>query len=1338
MKKNQPDLQLNAHQRHASSFPLTALQHAYWLGEQNAYRLHTPAYLHGCFFSKAIDIPKLEAAILAVVQSQPSLTAEILDDGTQRPLPPPNRIAVSVNDYSRVTQETAKQYLAERKATLESELPPLDRGLRFACFIDRVANGYYVHFLFRLIAFDAMSIWLFLNDMCAAYMGRGMPKQQEARFADFVRQRLDLMKSADYERSLKYWQERAKELPNAPELPLVDHDAIPEKSEFRRIQLNLNAQQVEALHAQARKHGVGVNNLLCTMYADVLRLWSKNSSFIINMLVTHRPDDGRFSHVFGNFGSTVPVEAEDVPGGLRERARALQRKMLPNLKHMRVPGVEVIRAMGRSGSILPAMPVVFASSLGLPMRDLLSPADIGWEVCAGGLQTPQVLLDCQVYMDGDLLRLNWDYVVDAFLPGVVEDMFRAFSEQILDVIGEADATGLYLPQVPESGLAARKAANASGKRLQTGLLHDFFAQACRTYPDRPAIISDARTLAYGELWRMTTRLAAELRERQVGRNDLVAIVARRGWRQVSAAVAVVQAGGAYLPVCSELPAERKSWLVAQQGVKAVLVERELAASFELPAGVQLLILEDVLPDGQSGPAVELPSVQGEQDLAYVIFTSGSTGQPKGVMIDHRGAVNTIQDVIDRFGLTAEDRVIGISAFNFDLSVYDIFGSLGTGAALVLPPYSATPSPEDWARLVREHKVSVWNTVPALLEMQIEYLGARAAGDLASLRLVMLSGDWIPIGLPGRLAAYLPDATLVSLGGATEASIWSNYFVVDHVDPAWKSIPYGWPLANQYFHVLTKDLRHAPDWVPGDLYIGGIGVAHGYYQDAERTAASFITHPQTGERLYRTGDMGRYNGSGYIEFLGRNDGQVKIRGFRIELGEIDAVLGRCPGVRSAATIVRQGGSQDRQLVALYVLERDNVSEADLRAHLARTLPDYMVPAQFIKLEQIPVTANGKVDRKALADIAAAQPPAARERCAPRNADERRLAGIWQALLHVDAPGIDDNFFELGGTSLLAVRLLNAIAKEFGRSLPLASLLRHGTIASQAKLLAQSNAPSSPARSPVVVLREGEQSMLIAVHPAGGNVLCYQELASLVPDGMAVVALQSPGDGSPREVNELASRYIDALAGQLTSNRPVYLFGWSMGGIIAQEMTRQLEANGIAPLGLTMIDSYQSADCRSGSRLHGYQLLHNFVRDLLGSTPVPKEFAAIESLDPDRQPEAALAALRDTGVRGGQLSIQEFIALLEEYRANYDALVRHAPLSIGTPVRLFRATRRQHFPLLVNFSMPHGGHLESMDMDEDHFSITQGAALRTIVALSLLPAGDAGDLPAGTMQAEVPVR
>ena len=325
------------------AYPLTSLQHAYWLGEKEIYRLHTPAYFHRCYFTQTVDVPRLDAAISAVVRSQPSLRAEILSDGTQRPLPPLERIQLRVHDYSHVTRATAKAYLKQRKATLESELSALGHGLQFSCFIDRAADGYYVHLLFRLVGFDAMSMWMFWSDVCATYSGLRTPAPQTAQFADFVQQRHELMRSPAYQCSLEYWKKRAAELPGGPELPLVDHAAMPARSTFRRIRLGLDAGQVEALHAQARRWGVGINSLLCTVYADALRLWSRNSSFVINMLTTHRPKEDRFAHIYGNFGSTMPIESIDVPGGLRERARFFQRQLVRDLKHMQVSGVEVIR-----------------------------------------------------------------------------------------------------------------------------------------------------------------------------------------------------------------------------------------------------------------------------------------------------------------------------------------------------------------------------------------------------------------------------------------------------------------------------------------------------------------------------------------------------------------------------------------------------------------------------------------------------------------------------------------------------------------------------------------------------------------------------------------------------------------------------------------------------------------------------------------------------------------------------------------------------------------------------------------------------------------------------------
>ena len=1305
-------------------FRLTALQHAYWVGEQDAYALHTPAYLYRCFLAVDVDVPRLEAAVLAALRARPDLCAAFGSDGRQLRVPAPTALKIAVHDLPEVTPHTAASHLARRRISIEDALPPPGTGLPFAFVVDRVAHGCYVHMLFRLIAFDAMSMWHFFSDIGHAYAHGRLPQPAQARFRDFIADRDELERTQSYQRSLDYWRSRT-DLPEAPELLLVDASRVPRRSRFHRISFGIGAEQVEALHAKARACGVGINALLCTAYADVIRLWSGNASFIINLLVSHRPGEARFERTLGNFGSTLPVESIDDGGDFRERVRALQRRMLRNMKHMQVPGVEVMRLLGRTAGPLPAMPVVFASSLGLPRQDLLVPEDLGWQPCGGGLQTPQVLLDGQAYMDGDTLTINWDYVVDAFAPGMVETMFSTFRAHLADLAAAPGREGMHLPGVPAAALAPRRGANATAAQLPSARLETFIEEACQRFPQRTAIIGNGRTLSYDGLWRLATRLAARLRAEGLGPGDLVAIVADRGWRQVIAAVAVIVAGAAYLPVPGSAPRARIDWLLRRDGVGAVLLDSAHEGACDVPAGMPRMRLEDALPEGEPGPAVPLPAKASRalDDLAYVIFTSGSTGEPKGVMIEHRAVVNTLQDMIQRFGLNPEDRVLGVSAFSFDLSVFDIFSTLSVGAALVLPPPDAAPAPGEWARLIERHRVTVWNSVPALMEMLVDYLGARAKTCLASLRHVFLSGDWIPLALAGRLLALLPEARLVGLGGATEASIWSNWFRIDHVDPAWNSIPYGWPLSNQRFHILTRDLRDAPVGVVGQIHIAGEGLARGYHADAERTAERFIAHPVTGERLYATGDVGRYDEDGCVEFLGRNDDQVKVRGFRIELGEIDAALGRCSGVRCGAAIATRAGQRDRQIVALCVPRGDAIDDAALRAELARWLPEYMVPQRFLALDRLPITANGKVDRKALARVAEAQPCAPHECRAPRNDVERRLAALWRGLLDIDAPGIDDDFFECGGTSLGAVHLLTAIAGEFGCELPLALLLSHNTIARQAQALAALDASVSQ-REPVVTLREGRDAVLVAVHPVGGNVLCYRELTAAVPNGIAVLALQSPGDGAERSLGELAERYITALAAAFADGRSVHLLGWSMGGVVAHEMARRLEVAGRRVAGLTMVDSHGAANPLGGAVPDDRTLLRNFLRDLVSGAALPAGIDVLAGVDAQRLPRAVLELLRESKLEAGTLDEREFQRLLAEYRANYLALARHVPGSMRAPLQLVRARGTQAFPQLAPFPAPNRGPVVVHELDGDHFSVMRGDALRAVVAHALALGARAG--------------
>ena len=355
---------------------------------------------------------------------------------------------------------------------------------------------------------------------------------------------------------------------------------------------------------------------------------------------------------------------------------------------------------------------------------------------------------------------------------------------------------------------------------------------------------------------------------------------------------ILRSGAAYLPIDSNLPKERLWHLLGHGQVQLALTQPCIDEIVEWPEDIQRLCVSDV--SLESLEEASLDQVQGAEDLAYVIYTSGSTGLPKGVMIDHRGAVNTILDINRRFSVAAADRVLALSSLSFDLSVYDIFGTLAAGGTIIIPDVSGVRDPAHWAEIVAQEKVTVWNSAPALMELLVEYLSGRPGVSLHSLRLVLLSGDWIPVSLPDRLKALSKDVRVISLGGATEASIWSILYPIETVDPNRKSISYGRPMMNQSFHVLDEALEPRPLWVPGHLFIGGIGLAKGYWRDEEKSGANFIYHPRTGERLYKTGDLGRYLPDGNIEFLGREDFQVKIQGYRVELGGDRSGVGRAPG------------------------------------------------------------------------------------------------------------------------------------------------------------------------------------------------------------------------------------------------------------------------------------------------------------------------------------------------------------------------------------------------------------------------------------------------------------
>jgi amino acid adenylation domain-containing protein len=652
--------------------------------------------------------------------------------------------------------------------------------------------------------------------------------------------------------------------------------------------------------------------------------------------------------------------------------------------------------------------------------------------------------------------------------------------------------------VPAGQLAHRAAINATAAPLGEELLQGLFAAQVRQRPDQVAVVSRARTLRYGDLYRYSNRIGRHLRELGARSNTVVAVVMEKGWEQVVGVLGVVMSGAAYLPIDAGLPRERLWHILRDAEVELVLTQSWVDAKLAWPEKIRRLSVDK----GEFEPVADssLEPAQRSEDLAYVIYTSGSTGLPKGVMISHRAVVNTIMDINERFNVGPQDRVLALASLAFDLSVYDIFGILAAGGTVVMPEASGVRDPAHWAELISEKQVTVWNSVPAMMEMFVDYLAERPELRSESLRLALLSGDWIPRTLPQRIQAVLNGIEMVSLGGATEASIWSILYPLSSNERFASSIPYGKPMRNQSVQILNEVGAPCPVWVVGQLHIGGCGVAEGYWRDEARTMATFIKDPETGRRIYQTGDIGRYLPDGNIELLGRQDSRVKIDGHRIELEEIEGTLLQHRAVRAAAVIAVDTPPGKKRLVAYIVLSpemRDNASTvgmheawapvavrrvgdslerdrqlatskhvvftvsktshdllvSDLKAFLEHKLPYYMTPSSFVTLPSLPRTANGKIDRGGLAALGASGVESEPCEAPPRTKFERAVAAVWQEILQIERVGVDENFFELGGNSLMMVKAYGRLQKMFARTLSMVEMFEYPTVKSLAVRLSR---------------------------------------------------------------------------------------------------------------------------------------------------------------------------------------------------------------------------------------------------------------------------------------------
>ncbi len=922
-------------------FPLTPVQTAYLLGRTDAYPYGGVACSADLDLSwpASTDPARIVDAWIRLVAHHGMLRAEVHPDGSQRVLADPGPVEVPVDDLRGLGDASIGHRIDAVRADLAQGTGRDPGWPRVRAVVTRADDAVRLHLAVDLLVLDHASLQLVLDQLRALVEdpAAALPGSPDGPgFRDQVLARRALTASAAYERDRSYWWRRLDDLPPAPELPLADHDPMAAPVRFRRLSAVLDPASAARLDRAAADAGVTPTSALLAAYAETVGRWSRSPRFVLNVPVSDRrglPEAAE--QVVGDFTSVELLEVdltEDVPAV--ERMRALSARLLEDLAHPLCGGTELLaeltRRRGGDARDVALAPVVFTSALaGDAAR---APTGDGGRITAAVTRTPQVWIDCQALRVPDGLQLSWDVREGILADGVADAAFGAYIGAVRALADDPAAWQLPCAvDLPADQRERRIRVGETGDPVAPALVHEPLLAAAEAAPDAPAVIAPDRTLTHDELVRRAAAVAARLRSTGMRRGDRVAIVAARGWEQVVAVVGVLLAGGAYVPVDVAQPRIRRDTVLADAGIRQVLTQEALVgAPADWPTGVERIAVDALEPvAARPAPGAGRDGVD-PADPAYVIYTSGSTGTPKGAILSHHAAHNTLVDIRERFGVGPDDRVLALAGLGFDLSVFDVLGVLGAGGAMVLPDPRRRDDPSHWAALIARHRVTLWNSVPAQARMLQDYRDAVAAtggspggptaGDAPStLRLALLSGDWIPVTLPDAMRAGHPELTVVSLGGATEAAIWSVHHVIGEVDRLLPSIPYGTPLRGQRLAVVDHLGRDRPEGVPGEILIRGAGVALGYIGDAERTRERFGVDPATGDREYRTGDIGRYLPDGSIELLGREDAQVKIRGYRIELAEIQAAVLAHPGVADCAVQVAEG-TAGRHLVGLVQPER----------------------------------------------------------------------------------------------------------------------------------------------------------------------------------------------------------------------------------------------------------------------------------------------------------------------------------------------------------------------------------------------------------------------------------
>jgi surfactin family lipopeptide synthetase A len=1164
--------------------PLSSPQEQIWLHCQIAPE--SPLYNEPVILSRSgpLDVAVLERSFTEIIRRHEAWRTnfDVIDGRPVQVIRPASEFKLLVIDLRHEPEAERKKH-ADLLAT-EQGKKPFDlkqESLVRATVVRLGDNEYQINLTLHHIIFDGLSIYrVFLPELLACY--RAFSKSESPllpalpiQYADFAASRNQSLPESAYAQQIEYWRKQLAG--TVPVLQLPTDRPRPAVQSFRGAMhsFRLPAELSVALRRLSRSEGTTLFMTLLSAFTVLLHRYSGQDDFVVGTVSAGRKQPG-LEELLGCFQNPLALRMDLAHNPtFRELLHRAKEVTLGALSHDDVPFGVLVNELhpDRDFSRNPLLQVLISLAPSVPMTEA------GWDITQMGIDVGAAKFDLDLELDDrpSGIRGRFVYNTDLFDASTIARTVGHWETLLRGIVAHPEQRIAALPLLIDS----EKIQFAEWNRTQVEYpreqcIHQLIEAQVERTPGTVAVQQEKRTLSYRELNARANQLAHYLRKRGVGPEVRVGICLESSPEMTVALLGVLKAGGACVPLDPNYPQERLGYMLEDAQAQAVIARQNaLPAASGITEWIDPTAdWHEIAKESDHNPE----NLTTPENLGYVIYTSGSTGKPRGVLLTHRGLVNHNTAAIKLYGLTPADRVLQFSSVSFDIAVEEILPTWMSGATLVLKTADMPLTAASFTAWIRKRRITVLDLPTAYWHELVHQLSGAQKELPHDLRLVIVGGEKASASVLQewrKLAAG--RVRWINTYGPTEASvIVASYEPTGHVIPT--PLPIGRPVANMRIHILDSHLQPVPVGISGELHVGGPGVARGYLNRPEQTEQKFIADPfsvEAGERLYKTGDNARFLPNGDIEFLGRTDDQVKVHGFRVEMGEVEAILGQHPGVHEPVVVAREDERGEKVLTAYFVAAEPGPKAAEIRTFLKDKLPEYMVPSAFVRLSAMPLTPNGKVDRRALPAPQPADSLAASGAfTAPKDEVEARMVKVWESILGVQPIGTRQSFFELGGHSLMAVRLMHRIEQIFGKRMPITTLFQAPTIEQLAELVRHEG--WSPSWSSLVSIQTGgAKPPFFCVHGAGGMVIIYRDLAQALGSDQPVYGLQAQGldDKQPclTRVEDMAAHYLKEIR-TVQPTGPYFLGGLSFGGTVAWEMAQQLQATGEEVGLLALFDTF----------------------------------------------------------------------------------------------------------------------------------------------------------------------